>query len=132
MSLVVNIVADSKFPIDRKRLRKALIKAWDDYGVGSEAELSIAVVGTRKMAKLHESYLGKEGPTDVLAFAQQEMAGDEHGFVSPSEVSLELGDIVICYPLALEQAVEQNVVVDDRVGALALHGFKNLIGKGEK
>ena len=131
MALSVLITADSKFPVDRKRLRAVLSRAWETQGTGGEASVSVAVVGTRKMAALHEEYLGKAEPTDVLAFPQQDSGGDWHGFVIPRDVPLELGDIVICYPLALEQAVDQDVFVDDRIEALANHGFRNLFGMEE-
>ena len=131
MALSVSIIADSKFPVDRKRLRAVLASAGGTLGIPGEANVSVAVVGTRKMAQLHERYLKKEGPTDVLAFPQQDSLGGQFGFVSPHDFPLELGDIVVCYPLALLQAAEQGVFVDDRIEALALHGFRNLLGEDE-
>jgi len=128
MALSVSIVADSKFPVDRKRLRSAVASAWEKYGVGGEGSVSVAVVGSRKMAELATRYLGKEEATDVLAFPQQEASRDAHGFIAPRDLPLELGDIIICFPLALEQAAEDGVFVDDRIEALALHGLRNLLG----
>jgi len=132
MALSVSIVADSKFPVDRKRLRSSLAQTWETYGIGGEAVVSVAVVGGRKMAELQAHYLGKEGPTDVLAFPQQGARGDQYGFIGPRDMPLELGDIIICFPLAVEQAAQQNVFVDDRIEALALHGLKNLFGMGDE
>jgi probable rRNA maturation factor len=131
MALFVEISADSKFPVERKRIRTLLEKAWKEYGFSSEARVSIAVVGTRKMAALHKEFKNKEGATDVLAFAQQEFEKKNYGFVSAANEPLELGDVVICYPLALEQAARLGVLVDERIGELVLHGFRNLMGNGE-
>ena len=132
MALMVLVTADSKFPVDRKRLRSVLSSQWETQGIGGEASVSVAVVGARKMAELHERHLHKQGPTDVLAFPQQATSGDEYGFVVPHGLPLELGDIVICYPLAIEQAVQEGVFVDDRIEALAIHGFRNLFWMGEE
>ena len=131
MALSVSIVADSKFPINRKRVRGALNSALKNYGINLEANVSVAVVGTRKMAELNKKYLKREGPTDVLAFPQQSNERGDQGFITSDETALELGDIVICYPLALEQAARLGIIVDERVEQLALHGFGNLIGKSE-
>ena len=131
MALRVNIVADSKFPIDRKRIRSAMIRAWEDYGMNIEASVSLVIVGTRKIAFFNQTYLKREGPTDVLAFPQQSTRGDVRGFITPDEISLELGDVVVCFPLALDQAAKLGILVDERIEQLALHGFRNLMGNGE-
>lgn len=128
MALSVSIRADSKFPVDRKRLRAALCAAWEQLGIDGDVSVSVAVVGTRKMAELHRRYLRKQGPTAVLAFPQQGLGGDEYGFVAPDAAPLELGDIVLCYPLIIDQAAQQGVLVDDRVEQLALHGLNHLLG----
>lgn len=128
MPLQISINADSKFPVDRKRLRKKLTEDWEAYSIEMDANLSIAVVGTRKMSQLHRKYLKKEGPTDVLSFPQHSAEMGEKGFVTSDERPLELGDIVICYPLAIEQAIKLGILVDERIEQLAAHGFKNLMG----
>ncbi len=131
MGLTIDIHADSKFPIDRKRLRAVLGRAWEGFQFQTDANLSVAVVGTRKMATLHNHYMGKTGPTDVLAFSQQTFGESDQGFVTHPDAPFELGDIVICYPIALEQAAEENVLLDERVESLAIHGLKNLMGNQE-
>ena len=131
MSLIVDIRADSKFPIDRERLRAALRTAWEAYGISEETHVSVAVVGTRKMAELNQRYRQKQGPTDVLSFAQQGTERGEFGFVIPPGSPLELGDIVMCYPLIIDQAVKLNVLVDERIIESALHGMKHLMGDQE-
>lgn len=131
MGLSVAIRADSKFPVDRKKLRKALADAWQEYGRDGEVNVSIAIVGSRKMAELNQQFLKKEGPVSVLAFPQQNLEAHEFGFVTANEIPLELGDIVICYPLALDEAVRDGTFVDEKIMLLALHGLKHLIGVEE-
>ena len=83
------------------------------------------------MAGLHKKYLKKDGPTDVLAFPQQSSDERDQGFIFPKDRRLELGDIVICYPLAVDKAVNLGILVDESICQLAIHGLKNLIGEGE-
>lgn len=132
MALSISVKADSKFPIDRARLRRVLSEAWEKQGLNGNVNVSVAVVGRRKMVELEKKFRKKEGPTNVLAFPQQSVSGAQVGFVTQEEGPLELGDIVICYPLAIEEAAQMGVLVDDRIEELALHGFYNLLGKGEE
>lgn len=113
-------------------MRKVLDRAWNELGFETSANLSVAVVGTRKMASLQKQYRGMKEATDVLAFPQQSFNKEEPAFISPAGAPLELGDIVVCYPIALEQAAKLGVLVDERIEELALHGFSNLIGEEEK
>ena len=66
-----------------------------------EAELSILLVGDRRMAELNSSWRGKSGPTNVLAFALRE--GDETGMAEEL-----LGDIVISVDTAAREAAEKH------------------------
>lgn len=127
MALIVEVVADSKFPIDRKALKKKLEEAWEKYQVETEVNLSVAVVGKRKMAEISEKYRGKPEATNVLTFAQQDDEAAAAAFVTPLEANLELGDIVICFPLAVLEAAKMGIFLDERVGQLAVHGLENLM-----
>lgn len=131
MGLKIDIQADSKFPVDRQRLRSALNAFWQELGVDGEAQLSVAIVGSRKMGELARNFLKKKEATDVLAFAQQDAEGDEHGFVTPDEIPLELGDIVLCYPLIIDQAADEGVMVDEKIIEKALHGLKHIMGNSQ-
>lgn len=132
MSLIVEIRSDSKFPVDRKVLRVALQTAWGGSETASTTRVSILVVGTRKMRALCEQYLERSDATQVLTFPQQGTSGNGYGFVSPTEGPLELGDIVLCYPLILDEAAKRGVLVDEVVTERALHGMRQLMGGEEE
>lgn len=128
MGLTIDIRADSKFPVDRKALRAALQTAWEKQGISGDAQVSIAVVGSRKMRELTRRYLAMPEATDVLAFPLQGEGGGGYGFVGPEELPLMLGDIVLCFPLLMEEAVQRGILVDDVVVDRVLHGMRNLMG----
>lgn len=129
--LLVRIQADSKYPFDRRKLRAALDAKSLASGLGETSEVSVVVVGTRKMSELTKRYLGKDELSDVLSFPQLGDGGEVHGFVTPKDAPIPLGDIVICYPLVMEEAARRGVFVDDLIVERAMHGMKHLMGEEE-
>jgi pyridoxine 5-phosphate synthase len=85
------------------------------------AELSMLLVSDRRIAELNRTYRHKEGPTNVLAFAQTE--GDDAGLAGNI-----LGDIVISWETAAREAVEEKVTVHQRLLVLMAHGLLHLLG----
>ena len=83
--------------------------------------LSIAFVGETEMAELNRTYLGREGPTNVLSFSQRE--GDE-GSPHPNL----LGDVVICADVAIKEAAELGYEEHQMLTYLLIHGILHLLG----
>jgi len=81
-------------------------------------ELSIALVGDRRMADLHERFMGLRGPTDVLTF---ELDHDARGRVTA-------GEVVVCVPHAARLARAARVPLRDELLLYALHGMLHLAG----
>ena len=88
-------------------------------GYARDAELTIRVVNEAEGAALNEIYRHKPGPTNVLSFP----------FAAPPEVeSALLGDIVICAPVVLREAVVQSKTPDAHWAHLVAHGVLHLLG----
>ncbi len=99
------------------------------HQIGSlNTEVSVAVVGSRKMNELSKKYLDDGQKHDVLAFALEGVEQEE-GFINPPDETLRLGDVVICWPWVLEEASYDNVVVDEKVYFLVSHGVEHLLGE---
>src|SRR3989344_14549 len=99
---MVNVIihTDTRYPVNRKVIRRAVLDTFSEFKVESgDLEVSVAVVGSRKMKDLSLKFL-KDGKThEVLAFAQEEISqSDGRGFVNPPDNILRLGDIVLCWP----------------------------------
>ncbi|HHV43694.1 MAG TPA: rRNA maturation RNase YbeY [Firmicutes bacterium] len=86
-------------------------------------EVTILFVEAEEGALLNRNYRGKEGPTDVLSFPVDPA---EVTFLDPEE--RPLGDIVICYPRALEQAQEYGHSILRELCFLTVHGCLHLAG----
>jgi len=125
--ITINILADAKFPFDREALRKHLTQVLIKNRLTNEIEVDIQVVGKRKMSELHRVYMKLDGPTDVLSFPLNDPEDDRPFMASPDGV-LRLGDIVVCYPVAVEEALEKQCKVDSQIQFLAEHGLMHLLG----
>ncbi len=125
--ITINILADAKFPLDRAALRNHLTSVLAKYRLTDGVEMAVSVVGKRKMTELHMLYMHLPGPTDVLSFPLNDPADDRPFMASPDGI-LRLGDVVVCYPVAVEEALEKQVKVDQQVQFLAEHGLMHLLG----
>ncbi len=125
--ITIDIVADAKFPFDRAGLRAHLIKVLARHRLTDNVVVEVQVVGTRKMTQLHVDYMQLPGPTDVLSFPLNDQK-DDRPFVASPDGMLRLGDIVVCYPVAVEEALEKQIKVDDQIQFLAEHGLMHLLG----
>lgn len=119
------IKADSRYPIERKKLRKTIRRFLAKQGIKENAEVSIAVVGDRRMRQLNRKYKDLDETTQVLAFPLEVEGGV---FAEPPDGILRLGDVVISYPLARKKAAKEGILVDEAIYKLAKHGVKHLLG----
>lgn len=83
------------------------------------AELSVELVGDRRMRQLNRMYRKIDRTTDVLAFAMREAAAPDGRL---------LGDVVISLPTARRQAQAAGHSIDQEVAALLVHGVLHLCG----
>lgn len=125
MTVHVLFQTESHFPVSRKKIKDALQKALENE-VHRDAEVSISVVGDRRMRTLNKKYRSLDKTTDVLSFGLNE---GKDAFVEAPDDILRLGDIVVSYPQAVEEARIGNKLVDDQVVFLVLHGLDHLLGK---
>ena len=115
----MDIKADGRYKFDRAGVRKAVREVLRENRLRGKVNLSVAVVGDRKMSELRKKHLDEDGTTDVLSFAQDE-ASEEDG--------LMLGDVVVSYPRAKRQALEYYKTLDEEINFLVCHGVLHLLG----
>src|SRR3989344_4382394 len=119
----VLMYVESRYRVNRKRIKKSITQALEEHSISSPCEVSVAIVGDRKMHSLNKKYRGKDQTTNVLSFSLTE--GEQS--VMPAG-SLRLGDIVISYPQVIREAAKEEVMVDDKVDQLVKHGLLHLLG----
>src|SRR3990167_3301299 len=109
---MVNVLihTDTRYPVNRKAIRRAVVDTFKRYKIeGISAEVSIAVVGRRKMSDLTKSYRNDQLDHEVLVFALEEVTEDKgQGFINVPDEVLRLGDVVLCWPKVLAAAASDN------------------------
>lgn len=121
-----NLFIGSRYPINRKKLRETVEKVLAANGI-AHAQVDVSLVGSRKIKVLNESKLKHDGTTDVLSFPQHEKHVLDD-FPMPEGVPPHLGDIVICWPVAVATARRFGKMVDDQVCFYLEHGLMHLLG----
>ena len=86
------------------------------------AELSIALVGDRRMSELHFRFMSIAGPTDVLTFP---LEIDAKGNATS-------GEVVICVPQGRRRAREHGNSLANELLLYALHGMLHLSGYDDR
>ncbi len=81
-------------------------------------ELSVAVVDDKKIALLHEQFMGDDRPTDVLTFDLREDSDDE---------AIE-GEIVVSVDTARREAARRGLDVREELLRYVVHGVLHLVG----
>jgi probable rRNA maturation factor len=126
-------------PVDTLRWIRLARAVLAEEGVRGETEVSILFVDRTTIADLNSRFLGKEGPTDVLAFPIDEepveggrspdSGGTGPGF-SPGDDDAPtlLGDVVICPAVAHQNAPEHAGTFEDELALLLVHGLLHLLG----
>ena len=122
-SVSVPIYVESRYKINRKKIKEVIIRVLSEKEVMGDVEVSVAVIGNRKMRSLNKKYRGIDSSTNVLSFSQTE--GDVT--LQPPD-KLYLGDIVLSYPKVVEECARDNSLIDDRVNELIEHSLMHLLG----
>ncbi len=100
----------------------------------SRLELGLVITNQERVQQLNRSYLGKDEPTDVLAFSmlpEPLPTGDSEAsspFAQPPDGVLHLGEVIISYPQAVIQAREHQHSVKREIAILIIHGVLHLLG----
>ena len=116
------ISSESRYPISRPKIKKTIENYLRNLGI-DDVEVSVAIVGSRKIRDLNKKWRELDEPTTVLTFALEEPR-NEDGI-------LRIGDIIISYPEARIIAQEDNLDMDAAIEKLVIHGLGNLFGKND-
>ena len=96
------------------------------------AEIGVTVVGGDEIRALNSEYRGIDRVTDVLSFPQYDDADDLGRDLvlngDDNEYPLLIGDVVICYDRAAEQAEEYGTGIVRELVYLFVHSILHLMG----
>lgn len=82
-------------------------------------ELTLRFVDEEESQQLNYQYRHKDKPTNVLSFP----------FECPPDIPIQLlGDLVICVPVVMKEATEQNKTFSAHLTHMIVHGVLHLLG----
>ena len=146
MQMDLDIDVDERFAnrVDTDLLRRTVERVLLGEGITGTVELSVTVSDDDTIRRLNARYRGIDVPTDVLSFplhsqypgpSNEECAAscEEKGkeaiqFVLPPDEVLYLGDVVVSFPRALEQAKDYGHSLERELSYLVAHGVLHLLG----
>lgn len=141
--MLIEIIDDAAYLSEEQAqlLQNVIVKAIDKLRLGNNIEVDISIVSNEEIQALNRTYRNIDRPTDVLSFALEEVSSefdvDFEGLTYEEEKDAEddaqemerhLGDIILSYPRAVEQATEYGHSLERELGFLVVHGFLHLIG----
>jgi probable rRNA maturation factor len=101
------------------RLRRAAQAALEQQRFKHRVELTIVITGNAQLRSLNRAFREVDAPTDVLSFATADQ---------PGPGTIYLGDVIISYPQAREQARAGGHPVEAELQLLVVHGVLHLLG----
>lgn len=136
--MLIEIIDDEQFLDDEKRamLEEVLDLAAKKLVLSQKAELDLSFVTNEDIHALNKMYRQIDRPTDVLSFPLNESIDESDELFTRMfeeeddsfDLPIHLGDIVISYPKAVEQAEDYGHSIERELAFLAVHGFLHLNG----
>lgn len=104
-----------------KQIQTAAAAILNALGCPDDTELSVTIVGDRSIRIINRDYLGRDKPTNVIAFSLHE---GEFAGMNPQA----LGDVLISADTAAREAEAGGMEFAERLLFLLLHGILHLCG----
>jgi len=124
----ISVEEEFKGLVDKDWARKIAQQVLKAENVTPPYEVSIIFTDSETVQRLNRDFRGVDEPTDVIAFYMLPQKETESTFILPPDGVTHLGEIIISYPQAAEQASEQRHSVNEELALLIIHGILHLLG----
>ena len=122
MSDGITLQNPNRYPLNGDRLLQASRAVLTSHSNDQNASLCIALTDASAIKALNLKYAFVDAPTDVLSFSAARLP------IESGETGKYLGDIVIAYDYVSAQAGATDLVLDDILCLLVIHGTLHLLG----
>ncbi|WP_092692503.1 rRNA maturation RNase YbeY [Acinetobacter kyonggiensis] len=109
--------------LKRAYLKKVVETSLRHIATQSNCEIGIACVDNAESQQLNLEYRGKDKPTNVLSFPSD--LPDEMAAILDS---FPIGDLVVCIPVVLQEALDQQKTPIEHFTHMLVHGTLHLMG----
>jgi len=119
---MIHIQVDKEYwsVVKSTALRQAARAACSVCGLPKDADFTIVITGDEQVRALNAEYRKVNATTDVLSFPAEEK--------DPETGKGYLGDIIISYPRATQQAAGAGHATENELSLLVIHGVLHLAG----
>ncbi|MGH7922437.1 MAG: rRNA maturation RNase YbeY [Candidatus Dormibacteraceae bacterium] len=124
VALSVRVQKTVRAPLQPAWVRGVLQRAATEPAVAAavarlteEPDLTLRIVGSRAMRRLHRAFFDDPAETDVLSFPSGTAGRDGY-----------LGDLAVCWPAVLRQAARYGHDPGTEAALLSVHGLLHLLG----
>lgn len=115
-------------PLDGAALRAFAERILEAEGLPDATEMALMFVGPDQIAEYNRRFMGREGPTDVLAFPLEELVPGSMPVPVANEPPPALGDVFLCPSEVARRAEALGIPTDDFLYLLVAHGILHLLG----
>ena len=106
--------------LNHSQIENCVLTTLEYQGVSTDTDLSILVGNDSRIQQLNQEFMGIDAPTDVLAFPA--------GHLDPDTGRVYLGDVIISFPQAKNQADQAGHSLAAEINLLVIHGVLHLLG----
>ncbi|MBU0570255.1 rRNA maturation RNase YbeY [Patescibacteria group bacterium] len=128
----IYVKKQSSYPVSTPKLKSSLKSFLKQKGIVSDSIVDVSLVSEKAMRIVSRKYLKDKILHNVLSFTESELenlpSGKRVGFAYPPDGFNRLGEIVVCYPKAVEEASVEGILVEEKVFQLVKHGAEHLLG----
>jgi probable rRNA maturation factor len=108
-----------------RRIAQTVLKA---EGLAAPYEVSLVFTDSGTVQRLNRDYRVVDEPTDVLAFCMLPVQEADSSFALPPDGVTRLGEVIVSYPQAVEQAKDHRHSLEKELALLIVHGILHLLG----
>ena len=126
MEIYLSDEQDVPLPIDS--VRRLAYTVLEEEGLPSGTEVGIIFVTDEVMAGYNRRFLGREGPTDVLALPLIPADGDDPAPASQVDPPHGIGDVFVAPRYVHEQARAMGADPGHEISLMVTHGLLHLLG----
>ena len=106
--------------LNNSQIQHCVLTTLEHQGAKPDTDLSILVDNDSRIQRLNREFMGIDAPTDVLAFPA--------GHVDPDTGRVYLGDVIISFPQAKNQADQAGHSLSAEINMLVVHGVLTCSG----
>lgn len=120
MTIFLDIAEIYAKDVNHSQIEDCALATLDHQKISFDADLTLIIDQDARIQELNRKFLGVDAPTDVLAFPA--------GHQDPDTKHIYLGDVIISYPQASNQAQKAGHSISAELNLLVAHGVLHLLG----